>query len=48
MKHPNLLRKTKSYSDYKEKYEQKIEDMGARERLFHHNQVMLGVLIHKF
>jgi hypothetical protein len=48
MKHPNLLRKTKSYIDYKEKYEQKIEDMGARERLFNQNQVMLGVLIHKF
>ena len=46
MTSPNLLRKTKSYSDYKEKYEYKIEEMGARERLLHQNQIMLGKLIH--
>ena len=46
MTSPNLLRKTNSYSDYKEKYEKKIDEMGARERLLHHNQVNLGKLIH--
>lgn len=46
-KQPNLLKKNVRCYSMAKNYQNEIDDMGARERLYLQNQMMLGQLMHR-